>query len=89
MSISLEDFVKFRNPPGCGEIIQLMQRNRRIKEEAATQLQAEELTRAADVQANHKTNAGGAGSGRSFAAFSTRAGAFGVLDSPRCLGALE
>jgi hypothetical protein len=36
MSITLEEFIKFRNPSGSGGIIQLMQRNRRLKEEAAS-----------------------------------------------------
>lgn len=35
MSITLQEFIEFRNPSGSDEIIRLMQRNRRLKEEAA------------------------------------------------------
>ncbi len=37
MSVTLEEWIKFRNPSGCAEIVRLMQHNRRLKEEATSE----------------------------------------------------
>jgi len=38
MSITLEEFIKFRNPTGSDKIIQLMQQNRRLNGAAASKV---------------------------------------------------
>lgn len=61
MSVTLEELIKFRNPPGCAEIVRLMRHNRRLKEEAALEAAMASETTPAEKRTDDD-NAGGVAS---------------------------